>query len=59
MFHNIVGRPPKLVYFPREVALFATKHFNNWEYFSHERVIKDSLDSVVSPNAKTIKDLYV
>lgn len=56
---NIIQRRPKLVYFPHEIATKVAQHFKNWEFFNYDYMIKSKLDVVVSPNANTIKDLYI
>ncbi len=59
ILHNIVGTPPKLAYFPRNLALTLTQRFHNWQYFNLETVLKNDIDIVVNKGAKTISDLYV
>jgi NADH dehydrogenase (ubiquinone) 1 alpha subcomplex subunit 9 len=48
ILHNIIQTPPKLVYFPHDIALKVAQNFYNWEYFSLDRIIKDKLDLVAS-----------
>jgi hypothetical protein len=56
---NILQRRPKLVYFPHELAVKAAQYLKNWEFFNLDFMIKNKLDIVVSPGAKTFQDLYI
>lgn len=56
---NILHTPPKLAYFPYEWATKLAQRIKNWEHFNLDTMIKDKIDIVVSPGAKTIHDLYV
>lgn len=59
VLHNIISKPPKLAYFPYEIATRVAENFYNWENFSLDMMVKDRLDLVCDSNNKNISDLYV
>jgi len=56
---NILGKPVKLAHIPHNIAIKVAQRIKNWEYLNLDQIIKNTLDIVVAPGAKTIKDLYV
>lgn len=59
ILHNIIGKPPKLAYFPYDAATKIARNFYNWDNFSLDHIVKDRLDLVCDSKNKSISDLYV
>lgn len=56
---NLLGKEPKLIYFPHEIATRVAQFIKNWQFFNLDFMVKNRLDIVVSPDANTISDLFV
>ena len=56
---NILNRPIHLQYINHDVAKLFAKLVLNWRYFSLDELVKEDIDLVVSPGARTIEELYV
>jgi len=56
---NILKQPPHLIHVPNKLAQWLTSVAPNWKHFNVEEIRKDSLDLIVSENARKIDELCV
>ena len=42
VMYNIMGREPKLAYFPHEMAVAVAKVIPNWQYFNLDTILKNT-----------------
>lgn len=52
-------RPPKLAYFPHDLALKIASFVPNWDFLNMDTIIKNELDIVCNKKNGSIDDLYV